>query len=225
MYLERIFSLSLILLLFGCGSSPAPTIKNVESFNIKKGRGASSYDLAEYFSGKNNIVIALQEIRPSAHLFGFYSVVSQTGDDYGIALLSDRRFNKVKRFVLDRCGGIETRAVVAGLIDNIWYLNSHLSHIDKTNKCQIDSLINIVSSFDGSLILMGDMNFNKDSAEYYKLLNATGLIDTGGDTYSFSVLNPRTKLDFIFSRDVEIKNSVDTRINLSDHYPVIGELL
>ena len=75
-------------------------------------------------------------------------------------------------------------------------------------------------------ILAGDLNASPDDP-VIGLLTAQWLDCTSGD-FTFSVKDPREKIDYILARPKQAWRTIDSQVisvELSDHYPVIATLV
>lgn len=168
-------------------------------------------------------------------LFGLYGkAIKYSGGYYGIGLLSKYPIVKSERYYLPNPEPrTEQRVILVAELEKpdnsrITFISTHLEVSSaKTRKAQIEFINSKIKEFKTPVILAGDFNATPKEPEikngFPKWFNAT---DT---TYTFSSTRPSIKIDYIYGYPKAsfelLSTKVDESSKLSDHFPVISNLI
>lgn len=206
------------------------------TYNIHKGMDLHNKDtLDELLSFLKNInadIICLQEVLESIHfrilndlnIKGYFlKTVELKSDNYGIAIYFTKCVNYVDGFYLsskkEQRGFIHTQFFINNKLVNI--INTHLGLSEEERQIQIEEIYNYGKKLRGKIIICGDFNqINVKIKEYYDLAILF-------DCENIETFEPsKSRIDYIFmSKNLRPSKYKVEFINLSDHYPVIGEFI
>lgn len=206
------------------------------TYNIHKGMDAHNKDtlngLLSFLKKINADVICLQEVLESIHykilndlnIKGyFFKTVELKGDNYGIAIYFIECVKYTDGFYLsskkEQRGFIHTQFFINNKLVNI--INTHLGLNKEERKIQIEEIYSYVNDLRGKIIICGDFNqTNIKIKDYYDLSILFGCENI--ETFQPS----KSRIDYIFmSKNLRPSRYKVEFINLSDHYPVIGEFI
>lgn len=223
----------------------------VVSFNLRFGEKASMAQIARFINSTNADLVALQEcdwntsreraplqsgvrfineLACMTEMFGIYGkAIDYRGGYYGVGILSRRPIISSKRVLLPCEPGTEQRVMLVAEIEmsdstRLTFINTHLDvKSDSMRLAQTRFITEYVDNqFVGNIILAGDMNDGYESRALSEGLRSWQTMT--GTEYTFSVENPRLKIDHIYVRaplGVELLSTkVHTEIRLSDHFPI-----
>ena len=255
MRLRHIFLLSAWLLAsmsFAQGHSD--TIR-VMTFNLHAGHDASLQQIGELIKQYQPDFVALQEVDQNTHRsncphqngrdfiteLAYYSgmqglfgpTIQFSGGHYGIGLLTRHQFVDVHNIKLPHpVERMEQRGLLEGSFilddgDTIMFACTHLEAFDSISRAaQVQFILDHFATATRPVILAGD--FNAPPADpVIGQLTSQWLDCTAGD-FTFSVKEPREKIDYILARPIRAWRSIDSQVIpviLSDHYPVIATLV
>jgi len=237
----------LVQALLGCDNSIKPI--NTMTFNIHRNEDASPATINQFIkvqfasalAANEVVVIALQEVllRDVPQLSKDFNyefrgliagnLVSPTGTgftEYGDMIMSNHPIEAFVNEELTICTGqVEPRGLVGFLIQGVWYMNTHLSHVSAAvRQCQTTNIVNRLQALTtlgldtSKTILMGDFNFQPAEASHGVLI-ADGFSDNGVDN-TFNAVNPFKRIDYHFFKGVNHVSQVVLPNVLSDHRAV-----
>lgn len=224
---------------------------NIMTFNLRFGELASLEQMADYISSQQPDIVALQEcdwkttrerapqqagkafINELAYhtgMFGIYGkAIDYRGGYYGVGILSKYPVIKSERVFLPNPNPRnEQRVLLIAEIELpnksvLTFISTHLEVSSQfARQAQINFINERIKEIKTPIILAGDLNAIPTSEEikngFSHWFNAT---DTA---YTFSTLNPKSKIDYIYGYPKDIfslvRTAVDTNCKLSDHFPV-----
>ena len=123
----------------------------------------------------------------------------------------------------------ETRCVIKAVIEengkDIMFLVTHMGLGISERKNAVKTICEIADSTDLPVILMGDFNACPDEDTLKPLYER--FADTLGNesVNTFPSDNPEIKIDYIFFRGLECKNTKVINEVVSDHLPIITEVV
>lgn len=177
----------------------------------------------------NADVICLQEVLESIHykilnIKGYFlKTVELKGDNYGIAIYFIKCVKHTDGFYLsikkEQREFIHTQFFINNKLVNI--INTHLGLNEEERKTQIEKICRYVNNLRGKNIICGDFNqTNIKIQDYYDLSILFGCENI--ETFQPS----KSIIDYIFmSQNLRPSRYKAELIDLSDHYPVIGEFI
>lgn len=206
------------------------------TYNIHKGMDEFNKntldDLISFLKKSDANIICLQEVLKSIHykiindlgIEGYFlSTVELKNDNYGIAMYFNERINYVQGFYLtskkEQRGFIHTELFLNNKLVNI--INTHLGLNEDERKKQLEEICSYANQLRGKKLICGDFNqLNVSIEEYYDLAKIF-------DCENIETFKPsKSRIDYIFmSKNLKPINYKVKFINLSDHYPVIGEFI
>jgi endonuclease/exonuclease/phosphatase family metal-dependent hydrolase len=142
------------------------------------------------------------------------------------AIMGDRELHDIKTHYFS-CG--TKRVIIETTIylpQKTTFLLVHLALGQKTRAKQLKELINLVNSFKGPLILMGDFNTFKGLIEIEELLSKTNLVvptkNSSDPTLTQPAFKPSRVLDYILtSPQINVNNYEVLNFEYSDHRPLL----
>lgn len=123
----------------------------------------------------------------------------------------------------------ETRCVIKAVVEengkDILFLVTHMGLSISERKNAVKTICEIADSTDLPVILMGDFNACPDEDTLKPLYER--FTDTLGNesVNTFPSDNPEIKIDYIFFRGLECKNTKVIKEVVSDHLPIITEVV
>ena len=164
-------------------------------------------------------------------LFG--PTIEFSGGHYGIGLLTRHQFVDVHNIKLPHpVDRMEQRGLLEGTFiladgDTVMFACTHLEAFDSVSRAaQVPFILDHFADSAHPVILAGDLNASPDDP-VIGLLTNQWLDCTSGD-FTFSVKDPREKIDYILARPKQAWRTLDSQVipvELSDHYPVIATLV
>ena len=164
-------------------------------------------------------------------LFG--PTIEFSGGYYGIGLLTRHQFVDVHNIKLPHpVDRMEQRGLLEGTFiladgDTVMFACTHLEAFDSVSRAaQVPFILDHFADSAHPVILAGDLNASPDDP-VIGLLTNQWLDCTSGD-FTFSVKDPREKIDYILARPKQAWRTLDSQVipvELSDHYPVIATLV
>ena len=155
---------------------------------------------------------------------------------YGNALISKYPITEVETLIVpdplikDEDAYYETRCIIDSYIkineELINVLVTHVGLAKKEEENAIELINSLLDKKSGKLILMGDFNMTKDNPLIINL--SERLFDTtkimGDNPLTFPSINPNRKIDYIFTKDINVLESKVEEIVASDHFPCSMEI-
>lgn len=219
----------------------------VATFNIKHGdSGGGRIDLRrmqEACAGLSADVLAIQEVDRFARRTGFRDemrvIARATGMEavfgeaarrrwraYGNVLLARGPISDVEIIKLPRPNGGEQRvAIVARAGVNGVGMSvgaTHLSFRAGEGLPQLEMVLDALGRRDGPRVLLGDLNLGPEVVEPAVTAAGYRLAPTGP---TFPARGPRTRIDFVAVSGFEILASSTPTPGVSDHLPVVADIL
>ncbi|MBP1917507.1 endonuclease/exonuclease/phosphatase family protein [Lederbergia galactosidilytica] len=149
---------------------------------------------------------------------------------YGNALLSKYPIVEVENISLPTLDP-EPRGVIKALLDvhgvSVCVMNTHLSLDKESQQLQIQRLIELISTAKSPVILMGDFNAEVNNEEIKTLLTQTNLTDCFAgieQNQTFPADAPTSRIDYIFMKGLQTKQSYVLQGEGSDHLPIVTEI-
>ena len=227
----------------------------VMTFNLHAGRDASLVQIGHLIKQYQPDFVALQEVDQNTHRancphqnnrdfineLAYYSgmeglfgpTIKFSGGHYGIGLLTRHQFVDVHNIKLPFPNtSMEQRGLLQGTFilpdgDTIMFACTHLEAFDSVSRAaQAQFILNHFAETTYPVILAGDLNASPDD-DVIGLLTSQWMDCTAGD-FTFSVSNPREKIDYILARPKQAWRTIESQVipvELSDHYPVIATLV
>ena len=254
MRFNRIFLLSTLLLSFSTFAQVHTDTLTIMTLNLHAGHDASLSQIGLFIKQYQPDFVALQEVDQNTNrancrhqnnrdfiselayfsgmegLFG--PTIEFSGGHYGIGFLTRHQFVDAHNHKLPHPTlQMEQRGLLEGSFvlengDTIVFACTHLEAFDSISRVAQANYIN--ENFSASthpVILAGDFNASPSDGIIHSLM--TQWKDCTGDSPTFSVTNPKEKIDYIFARPSHLWQTVESHvipIQLSDHYPVIATL-
>ena len=150
---------------------------------------------------------------------------------YGNAFISKYPIKKIETIMIpdplvkDEDAYYETRCIIKGVVDvdgkdlNILVTHVGLAKAEEANAIKL--LLELMDEIKGNLLLMGDFNMTPDNALIKKVQDK--MFDTvalmGDNPLTFPSINANRKIDYIFTRSLDVKEAKVEEIVASDHYP------
>ncbi len=160
--------------------------------------------------------------------------------EYGLAILSRYPITSFKNHELSRISSLEPERGIQSLPgfpeavinlkgQKVHLFNTHLSWMDADLRLkEAEEMLDIMAKADHPVILTGDMNALPGTREIHRLeqeMTDTFKAAGEGDGFTYPVLDPRRRIDFIFSsREIRALDSRVIQDVGSDHYPVLSVL-
>lgn len=159
------------------------------------------------------------------------AVGQENNRQYGTAILSKYPIIDSENIFLSSFGN-EQRGILRTTINvkgvHLNFYNTHLGLSAAERIAQVEEIIDLKSSFEGPSVLVGDLNAEPDSEEFYTLLNAGNFTDTFAgidNANTFPVVNPNKRIDYILtSPDIKSANQKVINSEASDHLPLVTEI-
>lgn len=255
MRLRQIFLISACLLACVAFAQGHNDTIRVMTFNLYAGHNASLQEIGQLIKQYEPDFVALQELdqntqRPNcphqnnrdfinelAYYSGMEGLFGPTikfcGGHYGIGMLTRHQFVDVHNIKLPYPNpSKEQRGLLQGTFilpegDTIVFACTHLEAFDSISRAaQAQFILNHFSDSSHPVILAGDFNASPDDPVIGLLTNQW--LDCTADDFTFSVNNPREKIDYILARPIRAWHTIESQVipvKLSDHYPVIATLV
>ena len=227
----------------------------VMTFNLHAGHDASLQQIGLLIKQYQPDFVALQEVDQNtrrsncphqnnrdfitelAYFSGMQGLFGPTiefsGGHYGIGLLTRHQFVDVHNIKLPHpVDRMEQRGLLEGTFiladgDTVMFACTHLEAFDSVSRAaQVPFILDHFTDSAHPVILAGDLNASPDDP-VIGLLTNQWLDSTSGD-FTFSVKDPREKIDYILARPKQEWRTIDSQVipvELSDHYPVIATLV
>lgn len=155
--------------------------------------------------------------------------------DYGNAIiskypLSNFIIHKIPDPIIKKEKGCyESRVIIqCDLLINNQIIKIYVTHIgleteEKENG--INKIIEITQNEES--ILMGDFNMLENNKNIQKLLNVykNPLLNNNNLASTYPSINPKEKIDYIFTKNVDVDKSYIVKKVASDHFPVIINII
>lgn len=234
-------------------SGTADTL-TVMSYNLRFGELASMEEFGEYIAAKAPDIVALQEcdwatyreraprqngvkfINELAHetgMFGIYGKsIDYRGGYYGIGILSRYPIVRSERILLPNPENKEQRSMLVADIELpdgriVTFACTHLEVSSSDSRmCQVKFIEKQLAG-KGIFMLAGDMNAVPESPEMQYLCRKWKNLTN--DELTYSTRKPVTKIDYIYGKPAGTFGLISTCVAedtmLSDHYPVISEII
>ena len=255
MRLRHLFLISVWLLAsagFAQGHNDTITVM---TFNLHAGHDASLQQIGQFIKQYQPDFVALQEVDQNTHRtncphqndrdfineLAYYSgmeglfgpTIKFSGGHYGIGLLTRHQFVEVQNIKLPHpVARMEQRGLLQGTFilpdgDTIMFACTHLEAFDSISRAaQAQFILDHFADAAYPVILAGDLNASPDD-EVIRLLTSQWLDSTLGD-FTFSVSNPKEKIDYILARPIPAWHTIQSQVipvKMSDHYPIIATLV
>ncbi len=204
------------------------------TYNIHKGidenDNKSLNDIIDYLKSTDGDIICLQEVLNSIHIKilnelnmngYFLSNVKLNNELYGISIYFKNNIISVDGVHLvsekERRGFIHLQLYINSKLVNIINLHLGLSIYERDK--QIKQVLNYIDALRGKNIICGD--FNQTDLKIDKFYDLAKIFNLENiETFSKS----KSRIDYIFiSQNINPVKYVVDFINISDHFPVIGE--
>lgn len=122
---------------------------------------------------------------------------------------------------------IESQINIAGTIINVFVTHVGLAKQEQNNAIKkIMTLLEKVDQDNVKTILMGDFNMEESNSNIIQLIkyidNTSYLIK--GNKKTYPSIKPTVKIDYIFSKGLEILESEVVKEVVSDHFPIISKM-
>lgn len=234
-----------IVLVFILINVPAPSVNtptdtdhiSLMTYNIHRGRDANNkytlHKMIQFMNNSDADVICLQEVMSFQSLkIKFLTEMNSTFApnvvnpiySYGLAIYS--KYPITESHHISLTSTMEPRGFLHSVIeveDNkiLNVINVHLGlDLDERN-IQINEILNYINILEGDTVVLGDFN---QSDVYMDDLVDVAKHHNLHDMHSYSTLDAR--IDYIFIRDNQVYCSHYNviEIDLSDHYPVLGQI-
>lgn len=255
MRLRKIFVISTLLLACTAFAQGHNDTIRVMTFNLHAGHDASLQQIGLFIKQYQPDFVALQEVDQNTHRsncpyqnnrdfiteLAYYSgmqglfgpTIEFSGGHYGIGLLTRHQFVDVHNIKLPLPNANkEQRGLLQGSFilpdgDTIMVACTHLEAFDSISRvAQSQFILDHFAESQHPVILAGDFNASPDDP-VIGLLMSQWLDCTVGD-FTFSVKNPKEKIDYILARPIQAWRPIGSQVipvELSDHYPVIATLV
>lgn len=130
----------------------------------------------------------------------------------------------------DECCYYESRAIIVAQIDVLGkIINVVVTHMGLARGEQINAVeevIKVINRIDGPTILMGDFNM-EPSDELIKKIGSI-IDDTSSlvkePLLTFPSIRPNRKIDYIFTKNLEVISSSIPNVVASDHFPYVCKI-
>ena len=167
-------------------------------------------------------------------MFGLYGKsINYAGGYYGIGLLSRYPILRSERVLLPNDGKTEQRSMLIADIELpsgrvLTFVCTHLEvKTSKMRQEQVRFINKYLKGVRNQILLCGDMNAEPSSEEMMMLAKDwANLTDT---QLTYSTMKPQTKIDYIWSKPASKVVLLSTRVckdvKLSDHFPVLSEIV
>ncbi len=255
MRLQQIFSIGLLLLaVLTAAGNQADTLR-IMTFNMHAGHDASLAQIGQLIRHYRPDFVALQEVDYHTHransrhqnnrdfvtelayfsgmqgLFG--PTIEFSGGLYGIGLLTRHQLVDVHNIKLPHpTASMEQRGLLEGRFvlpdgDTVVVACTHLEAFDAVSRqAQAEFVEEHYAHTTHPVVLAGDFNAPPGDAFIQRL--ASVWRDCTGNTPTFSVKQPREKIDYIFACPMQSWQVVDWQVipvAMSDHFPVVAMLV
>lgn len=234
--------------------NPKDTL-TVMTYNLRFGELATMKQIGQYIASEGPDLVALQECdwdtrrtrAPHQHgvkfvnelaywsgMFGLYGKsINYAGGYYGIGLLSRYPILRSERVLLPNDGKTEQRSMLIADIELpsgriLTFVCTHLEvKTSKMRQEQVRFINKYLKGVRNQILLCGDMNAEPSSKEMMMLAKDwANLTDT---QLTYSTMKPQTKIDYIWSKPsskvVLLSTRVCKDVKLSDHFPVLSEIV
>ena len=224
------------------------------TFNLRFGEMASMQDFADVINAEAPDIIALQECDWATYrerapkqngvkfinelsfrtgMFGLYGkAIDYKGGYYGVGILSKYPIVRSERIFLPHDAGTEQRILLEADIELpdgkiITFVCTHLEVSSSENRMKQVKFIQSKLGKNTNIFLCGDMNAVPESDEMQYLCKYW--INLAPDILTHSTKKLDRHIDYMYCRpekEVELKSCrILPDVKLSDHYPVISEIL
>ena len=227
----------------------------IMTFNLHAGHDASLEQIGLFIKQYQPDFVALQEVDQNTHRancphqnnrdfineLAYYSgmeglfgpTIKFSGGHYGIGLLTRHQFVEMRNIKLPHpVPSKEQRGLLQGSFilpdgDTIMFACTHFEAFDSISRAaQAQFVLGHFADSKYPVILAGDLNASPDDP-VIGLLTSQWL-DCTADDFTFSVKNPKEKIDYILARPIGSWRTIKSQVipvKLSDHYPVIATLV
>ena len=207
----------------------------VMTFNLHAGHDATLQQIGLLIKQYQPDFVALQEVDQNTRRSNCPHQNNRdfSGGYYGIGLLTRHQFVDVHNIKLPHPNAsMEQRGLLEGTFiladgDTVMFACTHLEAFDSVSRAaQVPFILDHFADSAHPVILAGDLNASPDDP-VIGLLTNQWLDSTPGD-FTFSVKDPREKIDYILARPKQAWRTIDSQVipvELSDHYPVIATLV
>jgi endonuclease/exonuclease/phosphatase family metal-dependent hydrolase len=219
----------------------------VATFNVKHGDdGCGRIDLrrmGEACASLTADVLAIQEVDRFAGRTGFRDemrlIARATGlqavfgqcvrrrwRTYGNVLLARGPISDVEVIMLPRPAGGEQRVAILAQVDvnglGLSVVATHLSFRRGEGLPQLEVILDALARRESPRVLLGDLNIGPELVEPAVAAAGYQVAPTGP---TFPAAKPRTRIDFVAVSGLEIVSASTPRPGVSDHLPVIAEVV
>lgn len=205
------------------------------TYNIHKGMDKDNkstlYKIGEYLKSLNCNVICLQEVLYNQYLELkkiinmdgiFVANVKKKNMIYGICIFSNYKIVSSEHILLT--SKTEQRGLLSVTIFNkqkVNIINTHLGLDIEERYIQISEIIDYINKTGGKMILCGD--FNQKNISISTFIDS---VNFNKNYYMCTFPLSNSRIDYIYlNYNAYIENYFVDSINLSDHYPVIVNIL
>lgn len=169
-------------------------------------------------------------------MHGYFGEAIRVGgtSPYGNAVLSKIPFNAVETVKIpdpetkDEKVNYETRCIIKAIVEEngkeVMFLVTHMGLARGERRKAVKTICEIADNTALPIVLMGDFNAEPDEDTFKPLYERFS--DTlGAEPKTFPSDAPDIKIDYIFYRGLECKNTRVINEVVSDHLPVITEII
>lgn len=169
-------------------------------------------------------------------MYGYFGEAIRVGgtSPYGNAVLSKISFKSVETVKIpdpetkDEKVNYETRCIIKAIVEEngkeIMFLVTHMGLARGERRNAVKTICEIADNTALPIVLMGDFNAEPDEDTFKPLYERFS--DTlGAEPKTFPSDAPGIKIDYIFYRGLECKNTRVINEVVSDHLPVITEII
>ena len=232
-----------------------PDTLKIMTYNLRFGELATMKEIGQYIASEAPDIVALQECdwatsrKRAPHqngvkfmnelaywsgMFGLYGKsINYAGGYYGIGMLSRYPILRSERVLLPNDGKTEQRSMLIADIELpsgrvVTFVCTHLEvKTAKMRQEQVRFINKYLKGVRNQILLCGDMNAEPSSEEMMMLAKDwANLTDT---QLTYSTMKPQAKIDYIWSKPsskvVLLSTRVCKDVKLSDHFPVLSEIV
>ncbi len=190
--------------------------------------------------GKGFLVGYTDQIKKLSGKTGMYGYFGQAIKvkglgPYGNAILSKKPIKSVQTILIPDPGiknenvNYETRCIIKAIVEengkDIVFLVTHMGLAKAERINAVKTICEIADSTDLPIILMGDFNACPEEETFQPLFQRFSDTLKGKDVKTFPSDCPEIKIDYILYRGLECKNTKVINEVVSDHLPIITEVI
>ncbi|MCD8510888.1 MAG: endonuclease/exonuclease/phosphatase family protein [Bacillus sp. (in: Bacteria)] len=202
----------------------AQTIKKLQSLDaqIISLQEVERYSIRSHFQDQVKLLANSLDMHAA-----FYPSLTYPGLYYGNVVLSKYPIKEVE--IVHFPSSKETRTAVITKVEwmegeLIYVVNTHLGLNQRERLLAIEKIYSKVTSLDGPVLVMGDLNAVPSAGEYQ--LWDDVLTKSNDGTPLVTYYRHNWQIDYIFhSREFQVIDTYVAKSEVSDHYPLIGVFL